>query len=197
MFVYTRTVLPAIFLLIIISLFFCAGANAQKIILIGSTDSTTQFYSLDISSGNCSASPLNISACILPQDGALYSDAIYKDTLYFSTTSGALFRTVLGNPSSCKKIASGILTIVLTVDKNGLLYYISEDDNLVRYDPHNNMTDSLGILNYHPSGDLVFYQDTLLLAALEGFINVNISNPSQSTVYISTPGNNFYGLINI
>ena len=187
--------LRTFFLLIII--FFCLRANAQKIILIGSDSINTQFYSLDISSGNCSATLLHVSDCNYQQDGALYSDAIFKDTLYFTTTSGGLYRTVLGNPSSCMKIASGIVSVVLTVDKNGLLYYISEDDNLVRYDPHNNITDSLGILNYHPSGDLVFYNDTLLLAASEGFINVNIANPPQSTVYIPTPGNNFYGLVNI
>jgi gliding motility-associated-like protein len=54
----------------------------------------------------------------------------------------------------------------------------------------------LGVLNAIPAGDLMFYKNKLLLAATDGSIyEVNIDNPSASTVFVQGRGIQFYGLI--
>ena len=54
----------------------------------------------------------------------------------------------------------------MTCDKNGLVYAVDAASlDLYRYDPHTNILDILGALPTYPDGDMLFYQDTLLIAA--------------------------------
>jgi len=54
----------------------------------------------------------------------------------------------------------------MTCDKNGLVYAVDATSlDLYRYDPHTNILDILGALPTYPDGDMLFYQDTLLIAA--------------------------------
>jgi hypothetical protein len=137
-----------IFTWLVLFVFFSIRISAQQIVLVSSSG---QFYSLDISSGSCSTSPLN-------QGGYFgYSTALYKDTLYYTDSYGNLYKTILGNNNFLQQIDTGVYSDVLTADINGSLLWVDRNsNNLVLFNPHTNITDTLGMLNYYPAGDLFF-----------------------------------------
>jgi gliding motility-associated-like protein len=188
---------PAILVAITLSVFCCSAVSAQKIVLV---DESGLFYSYDTSFGGCSTVALNTPACgrISPDTNAYNSMAMHGDTLYVTTYQGNLYRTVAGDTASCKLLALGVYTIAMTVDDNGIIYWVDGNNALMRYDPHIGQNINLGILNYSPAGDLVFYEKNLIMACNENsLINVNIDDPGKSTVYMQTPGYAFWGLASL
>ncbi len=170
-------------------LLFLTVSIAQKIIVVGSTG---KFYSIDLSS--CSIDSLNTPSCSKTQlNGNPYSIALYHDTLYYNVINGGLYRTVLNDTFVCQKLDSMVYANSLAVDKNGILYFI-DSFRLETFNPYNDLKDTLGFINYFSQGDLFFYDDTLILASSSGLININISDPPKSTVYVQTGGRTFYGL---
>ncbi len=175
----------------------CLQLSAQKILV---TTNNSELYAIELSNGSCSSRKIDVP-CNLPGSANLFSIALYKDTLYYLSNTGTLFQSVLDKPASCKSIAVspqllGFSVNSLTIDKDGMLYWINMG-SLVRYDPQTQKATALGNVPFAPAGDLVFYKDKLYLTSLQGLVEINITNPSQSQLAIPTPGSVFYGLINI
>jgi len=131
-------------------------------------------------------------------DNNMLSIAIYKDTFYYNTWSGALKRFKIGVPGSCETLIPGGATFnAMTVDKNGILYMANK--SLVRYDPYSKQLTDLGLMPFTSMGDLAFYKDKLLLAGYDpsdwstGLFEINIDDLSASDLYMSTTP--FFGLI--
>jgi gliding motility-associated-like protein len=146
--------------------------------------------------GSCQTTAI-VTAC----DPGLnvFSMAVHKDTIYYTTGSGLLKRFVLGQPNSCVTLRNGLSQNSMTVDKNGLLYLASE--RLFRYNPHTDEWTDLGQMPFGSSGDLVFYRDKLLLAGYDftngtgtGIFEINIDDPAASKVFFNTP-EAFFGLV--
>ena len=178
-------------LVIIIGIFLALKGVGQKIVL--ATDVNT-FVELDLSSGSCAILPLQ-NPCMGQASGQIFSVALHKDTLYYSTTAGLLYSAVLNQPGTCKLLVNSGISNALTADKNGLLYWMRGTD-LVQYDPHHGVLRTLGTVPYPSAGDLIFYKDKLYLAS-QGLVEINISNPAASTVYMQTPNHDFFGLVSI
>lgn len=172
---------------------FFTNASAQKILLVSGTG---QLYSLDVSSGTCVTQEV-ILPCSANPSAKMFSIALYKDTLYYIATNGGLYQNVLGNPSSCKQLSSTVFSNALTVDRNGMLYYIAGAD-LFKFDPHTSTGVLLGRVPFTSAGDLVFYKDKLLLASTMGVVEIDTTaHPMVSTLLMATPGHNFFGVFNI
>jgi gliding motility-associated-like protein len=167
------------------------SVSAQKILLAASDG---HIYSLDPANGCATQQVAN--PCMLNQGEAIFSIALVKDTLYYNTSTGVLYRSVLGNPSACKLLTNYAPANSLTADKNGILYWVI-GDVLIRFDPHTMVQTALGRLPSPPSGDFVFYKEKLYLASLAGFLEVNIEDATKSKLVLATQGRAFYGLINI
>ena len=171
-------------------LFLLGKAQAQPIILTGTNG---QFFSMDMSSGTCTGIPVNPAPC-----GSGYSAALFKDTLYFNTGNGELYKYVMGAGSTCQQIYNAANSTVLTVDTTGNIWWVDQNTNeLTVFNPHMGIADTLGLLNYSPSGDLIFYNQLLIMSSAGALINVNMTNPGQSTVYMETPQYEFWGLANL
>lgn len=176
------------------SLIFSYKSYSQKIILACGDD----IRSLDISSGTCITQSIFANGASANLPGYAYSIALYKDTVYYDDAgTGNLYQFVLNSQSPPKLLMSQDFSNALTVDKDGNLFYLGVNDSLEKYDPHSNTIKTIGPLNYSSAGDLVFYKGKLYLASNESFVEVNVDNPGQSTVYMSTPGRSFIGLLNI
>ncbi|SJZ76541.1 gliding motility-associated C-terminal domain-containing protein [Sediminibacterium ginsengisoli] len=178
-------------LVIIIGIFLALKGIGQKIVL--ATDINT-FVELDLSSGSCAILPLQ-NPCMNQTSGQIFSVALHKDTLYYSTTAGLLYSTVLNQPGTCKLLVNSGISNALTADKNGLLYWMRGTD-LVQYDPHHGVLRTIGTVPYPSAGDLIFYNDKLYLAS-QGLVEININNPAASVVYMQTPNHDFFGLVSI
>jgi gliding motility-associated-like protein len=127
-----------------------------------------------------------------------FSIALYKDTLYTNDPSGNLYQSVVGTNSYRVLLTNQAYTDSLTVDKTGNLFWVSYENNLFTYNPYTNKIRDFGTLNFTPSGDLIFYQDKLLMSSIDGkFIEINIGRPEQSFSLMETRGHSFYGLANI
>jgi len=145
--------------------------------------------------GNCDRQPVSNGCGI---DNNVLSLAVYKDTIYYSTWGGELKRFVPGVAGSCEiLIDGGVSYNAITVDKNGIIYMATEE--LAVFNPHTKQLTNLGRMPYYSVGDLVFYQDKLLLAGYDpadwssGIFEINPSNLSASKLYMSTPP--FIGLV--
>jgi gliding motility-associated-like protein len=148
---------------------------------------------MDMSSGTCTGIPVNPAPCAFA-----FSTALFKDTLYFTTGNGELYEYVMGAGSACHQIYSGANSEVLNVDTTGNIWWIDENSNeLTVFNPHTGIAHALGRLNYYPSGDLLFYNQLLIMSSAGALINVNMANPGQSTVYMETPQYGFWGLANV
>ena len=171
-----------------------AATRAQKIL---ACTADGHFISIDVADSNCQYNYVNVNHTGSTPYDIPFSNALYKDTLYYNTTSGGIYRYVLGSTEPAVLLTNEALSITLTVDKNGILYYVGADRILVRYNPHTNITERLGYMIFTPAGDLVFFNDKLILAANEGLVEVNINKPEESTLYMETPGYFFFSLINV
>lgn len=148
-------------------------------------------YQMTGSVGSCTHTPL-INEC--PEAGLILSLALYKDTIYYNTTTGLLKRFKVGFPASCETLAVVGGLNSMTVDKNGILYLT--DNKLLRYNPRTSQLDNLGPLPFGSAGDLFYFNDKLLLAGSPaGIYEINITNTLASTLYMNTNGIRFFGLI--
>ncbi|MEP6676169.1 MAG: gliding motility-associated C-terminal domain-containing protein [Ferruginibacter sp.] len=149
----------------------------------------SNLFELTGGAGNCgSASVANV--CL----NAPYSIACYKDSMYVLNSSGTLLRFKIGVPGSCQTMGNFVSCNSLTVDKNGIVYMANS--NLYRYDPYANAFTNLGAMPFSSAGDLIFFNDKLLMAGSPaGIYELNISNPSASTLYMNTGAYTFYGLV--
>jgi gliding motility-associated-like protein len=178
-------------LLLLLAFFSGTQTFAQKILLISSQD---ELYSFEMSGGSCITTRINIPCAI--QGGKLFSIALHKDTLYFNTGAGLLYMSLLRDPGACKLLTTGIISNALTVDKNGLLYWM-DGPNLITYDPRNNAIISSRKIPYGSAGDLVFYKEKLYLGSPSGLVEINMDDPSKSKVVMQVQSFLFYGLISI
>jgi len=184
--------------LVFISLLLIGGkAGAQRIFI----NTSSNIYELTGGIGSCTYKNLG-HFCLA--DSAIYSIAFHKDTLYVITPTSDLYQIDLNAPGTCKyltrlAIPGGYISSItcLVCDKNGVLYAVDQiTRDLYRYDPHTDRMDILGVLPEMPAGDLIFYKDILLYTTFNSNIYaVNINQPSASTVFMSTPGYIFFGLI--
>ena len=127
-----------------------------------------------------------------------FSIAISGNKIYYNTPSGSLYSGDISpgntpNISNCTLISSSAPGNALTVDKQGLVYYVTYNQ-LYLIDPANPTPVLLGSMPYSSAGDVAFYNNELYMAAPEGIVDVNLSDPSKSTLYISIPGAAIYGL---
>lgn len=171
-------------------------AKAQKAILVSSTG---KFYDFDVVNGNCTTKEIT-SFCNLNVPG--FSVAQYKNKVYFNS-GASLFETDLTNPALCRSIPVSAGGNAMTADRNGTLYWVS-GNILYRLPVGWAQAEMLGTLPYAAAGDLVFYDDKLIMAASPGLgspsfslLEVNIGSPSNSKIFMQTPGYDFFGLINV
>jgi gliding motility-associated-like protein len=131
-------------------------------------------------------------------DKNILSIAVYKDTVYYTTWAGELKRFKPGVPASFETlIESGIAYVSMTVDKNGIIYMSSE--LLARYNPHTKQLTELGRMPFFSAGDMLFYNDKLLLSGWDpadwetGIYEINPDTLSASKLYMHAPP--FLGLL--
>ena len=148
-----------------------------------------KIYELNAGAGNCSYTEVNCPCAVSP-----YSLACHKDTMYVLETNGNLSRFKIGVPGSCQFLTNAGLVNSLTVDKDGIVYLA--DNRLFRYNPYTNVLDNLGTMPCNSAGDLTFFKGKLLLAGVpSGIYELNLTNPSSSTLYMNTGNLFFYGLV--
>ncbi len=168
----------------------CVTVSGQKI-LMAAADS--KLYSLDVSNGSCVTQPVDLP-CAGSQTG-FFSIALYKDTLYY-TSLGVLYRTVLNQPQTCTVLARNVFANSLTVDRNGILYWMTGSD-LVTFNPQTGVTSITARVPFLAAGDLVFYKDKLLLASTAGIVEIDISAKPVTSKLILPTGRLFYGLFSL
>ncbi|MBL0882700.1 MAG: gliding motility-associated C-terminal domain-containing protein [Chitinophagaceae bacterium] len=171
-------------------------ANAQKAILVSSTG---KFFEFDYVNGTCETKELT-NFCSLNVPG--FSAAQYKNKVYYNSGT-QLYEADLTNPALCRPLSVFCTGNSMTADKNGTLYWV-DGYSLFRLPSGLTQPEILGALPYEAAGDLMFYGDKLLMAArpsggLQNYslIEVNISSPPNSKLFMETPGFNFFGLMNV
>jgi gliding motility-associated-like protein len=171
-------------------------AGAQKAILVSSTG---KFFEFDYVNGTCQTKELT-NFCSLNVPG--FSAAQYKNKIYYNSGT-QLYEADLLNPALCRPLSVFCTGNSMTADKNGTLYWV---DGVTLYRLPSGLTqpEILGAMPFVAAGDLMFYGDKLLMAAapsggLQNYslIEVNISSPPNSKLFMETPGYNFFGLMNV
>jgi gliding motility-associated-like protein len=150
--------------------------------------------SLDPDSGICAIKEIKTSC-----DPYFLSVALFKDTLYYIGSANRIYMHVLGNSAICQPLNETTSSNALTVDREGNLYWFEDNTgDLIKFNPHTRVENDLGHVNYPSAGDLVFYKDKLYLASYNNeLVEINLQMPEESTVYMSTSGYSFFGLVNI
>jgi gliding motility-associated-like protein len=163
-------------------------------------NTSNAFYLFDQKNGSCTL----VDGGSYCNQGAesIFSTALHKDTLYFISSVGLLYRMKLGDISSCILLTSFPITSninSLVAGADGLIYAAEWPTGvLYRYNPYKNVKENLGQINARPGGDLMFYKGKLLMATDNFTIyEININNPSASTVFMNTATYNFFGLISV
>ncbi|MFA6087595.1 gliding motility-associated C-terminal domain-containing protein [Mucilaginibacter sp.] len=113
--------------------------------------------------------------------------ALYKNTLYTITGDGSISQsTISGNTTiDCKLVANTPCygAVGMTVNERGVLYFAAATD-LYKLDPQKPVAELVGTMPYRCAGDFIFNKGTLYMAAIEGIVKVNLSNPPLSTLVI-------------
>lgn len=176
--------------------FTATRALAQKAILVSSTG---RFYEFEYVNGTCQTKELT-NFCSLNVPG--FSAAQYKNKVYYNSGT-QLYEADLVNPALCRQLSVFCTGNSMTADKNGTLYWV-DGVTLYRLLSGSTQPENLGAMPYVAAGDLMFYGDKLLMAAspsggLQNYslIEVNISSPPNSKLFMETPGYNFFGLMNV
>ena len=182
--------------ILLIAQFAVKQANAQKAILVSSTG---KFFEFDFLNGICETKELT-NFCSLNVPG--FSAAQYKNKVYYNSGS-QLYEADLTNPALCRSLSVYCSGNSMTADKNGTLYWV-DGVTLYRLPSGSTQPENLGVMPYVAAGDLMFYKDKLLMAASPSggiqnysLIEVNISSPANSKLFMETPGYNFFGLMNV
>ena len=181
--------------ILLIAHFASQQANAQKAILVSSTG---KFFEFDYLSGACETKELT-NFCSLNLPG--FSAAQYKNKVYYNSGT-QLYEADLTNPALCRPLSIFCSSNSMTADKNGTLYWV-DGFTLFRLPSGWTQPENLGAMPFAAAGDLMFYKDKLLMAASPSggiqnysLIEVNISSPANSKLFMETPGYNFFGLMN-
>src|SRR5882757_3818178 len=158
----------------------------------------SSIYALE--DGTCNYTDLNLT--IPGCTGCTpFTMARFKDTLYIMTfPSEGLYWMDLKSPGVAKPLPNVppfLLTNNLTCDKDGLLYYVGGLSMLSRFNPHTGKTEDLGTVPYPPAGDMTFYNGKLLIAAYNGIYSLDIDNPGDEKLLVSSAGYTFYGLVTL
>ncbi|MBL7741092.1 MAG: gliding motility-associated C-terminal domain-containing protein [Chitinophagaceae bacterium] len=131
-------------------------------------------------------------------DSNVLSLAVYKDTVYYSTWMGELKRFKAGVPGSCEVlIESDFAFNSMTIDKNGIIYTGTEV--LFRYNTRTREMERLGRMPFFSSGDMLFFNDKLLMAGWDahdwttGIFEIQPDNLAQSKLYMPSPA--FFGMM--
>jgi gliding motility-associated-like protein len=154
------------------------------------TTSGPQIQKVTLTPNACTTTTL--TTCIT---GTALSIAIYKNNFYYIDGNVLYAGTLTSNAvTNCKQVLQVPFSNSLTVDKAGLLY-LAADKKLYTVDPAAAVPTltSLGDMPFSAGGDLLFYNDTLYLAATVGIVKVNIAAPAQSTLFIPS-GQVIFGL---
>ena len=114
------------------------------------------------------------------------SIAVYKHTFYYAYGNCLYSAQLSGNSLiNAKLLSSGFpMANSLTVDTDGNLYACKT--NLYKFDTHTLTLHNLGTCPFISSGDLAFYNKQLYLASTAGIVKINTTDPSKSTVFISS-----------
>lgn len=125
------------------------------------------------------------------------SIAFYKGALYYEN-GPSLGKAVLDGNSfvSCSDLFAMPIGNSLTVDVNGMLYSVS-GNTLYIGDPITETSSKAGNLPFSSAGDLVFYKNNLYMAALNGIVKVDISDPAKSSLVIPDNFGRIYGLATV
>ncbi|WP_448700695.1 gliding motility-associated C-terminal domain-containing protein [Mucilaginibacter sp. AW1-3] len=174
--------------------------------LISLKVSAQQFYvcnsnyniqSVTITNGVCSSQ--NVNACT----GVYLSIAMQGNNFYYSDGFGVLYKGNITNGiiSNCSVVANlRAANNALTVDNNGVVYYVAGGTGLYKVNPANPVPVFLGTLPYSSGGDLTFYNNQLYMASGNAIIKVDMNNPAASTVYLPIPNATYgslYGLVTV
>ena len=133
-------------------------------------------------------------------DYEYFSIAILGSKFYYNNMYGDLFSAdivpgIYPSINNCKLIATGVTGNALTIDLDGILFY-ANGNQLYSINPNstNPIPNLLGVMPYYAAGDLAFFNNELYMASSYGIINVNLADPSKSSLYISIPGQLILGL---
>ncbi|MDF2432214.1 MAG: hypothetical protein JWP44_1845 [Mucilaginibacter sp.] len=135
-------------------------------------------------------------------DYRYFSIAISGSKIYFNSVNGVLYSADITTNTypiaNCTQISASVAGNALTIDKEGVLYY-ANGYQLYSIDSKsaNPVPKLLGTMPYSAGGDLAFFNNVLYMAAPQGIVAVNLTDPSKSTLYISIPGKFILGLANV
>jgi gliding motility-associated-like protein len=122
-------------------------------------------------------------------NGNMFSIAVSGNYLYYNTGGGPLYRGDLSGGafpsiSNCITIGNDVFANSLTVDKNGVSYFVS-GTALFSLQAGTTTPFYHGDMPFSSAGDLLFYKDELYMAADGGaIVKVDITNPINSTSFI-------------
>lgn len=190
---------------------FCSWFCSTVLILISSLLPAQKVYVntfndlYELEPGNVCQNTSVSYTCATNPDGRIFSSALHNDTLYFvAGSSNAIYRKRLP-AGGCALLTTfpftgswaGVSMNSMTVSKTGIIYLIDYNTiELHEYNPYTDVKRLVGTLPQRPAGDLMFYNDKLLYSAEGGVIyEINMGNTPASTVFMNTPGYNFFGLI--
>jgi len=175
--------------LILLVLFCTIKAKAQQFFVCTSNQTVER-----VTINGTAISTQSVGAC---GSGSYYSIAIFGGKLYHNTDNGELYSGDIVNGNTpqiinCTYLSSDIFGNALTIDKNGLVYFVA-GNVLKTFNLTTKIVTELGAMPYYSGGDLIFYKDELYMASTDGIVKVSISNPASSSMYISISGS-IYGL---
>ncbi|MFD0792986.1 gliding motility-associated C-terminal domain-containing protein [Mucilaginibacter litoreus] len=131
--------------------------------------------------------------------GAFFSIAVDNNKFYYNDGSN-LYRADLidagtGAPTlaNCTYMNTQTYGNALTVDKDGKIYYVSGTE-LFAVNPVTGISNSLGIMQYAPSGDLLFYNNELYMASYGGIVKIPLDDPSKAEMWVQIENESIYGL---
>jgi gliding motility-associated-like protein len=125
------------------------------------------------------------------------SIAMLGNKIYYLSNHGLFSSDLIDGTSptlnNCKLLSTRASSNNLTVDNNGVLYYVS-GYQLFTINPKNPAPVLVGNMPYTSAGDLIFYKDELYMATAFGIAKIPLNDPSKSTLYINTQNRAILGL---
>jgi gliding motility-associated-like protein len=191
---------PILGCLLVAFLFLSEESSAQEFFLL---EASGNIYKSNAST--CTNQLLTTTSC-----GGTGDIAYFKDTLYY-VSGYTLFRTLASNPAAgCAEVGkfNTVNFNSLTVDSTGTVY-AAGSDGISFYKPSTGETRFLGNWppNIHASGDLTFYKGKLYVAcytydnstqtSFSCLVEVNLQNPSLSTIFMKLKSGSVYGCITL
>lgn len=180
----------------------CLHSSAQRTFI----NTPETIFEVTGSVNNCTVRQV-ASFCLPDNESSLFSLAFRNNFFYIlSSKSNRLYKVSPDSPGNCTLLTSfptlnPFMTFStlnsMTIDRNGIIYAADAyNQNLYSYDPATNQQTLIGILPIAPAGDLLFYYDKLIYAAMGNtLMEVNIANPANSQPFMNTAPYDFFGII--